>query len=103
VSPCELELADLAVREPQLASSAAQHLYAAGRQAATRQDLPAARNLLERALALIQPQDSLHPQIAVALADCLVDAGEFVAADEQLRVAESDPVVAPNATLIRLE
>jgi len=89
--------------EPPLTSRAAQHLYAAGRQAAARQDLPAARNLLERALAPIQPQDSLRAQIAVVLAECLVDAGEHVAADEQLRVAESDPEVAPNATLIRLE
>jgi hypothetical protein len=88
---------------PELSRRAAGHLYAAGWQAVARQDLAAARSLLERALPLVKPQDSLYAQIAVALAETLVTLGDFDAAEEPLRIAESDPAVAPNATLLRLE
>ena len=89
--------------EPQLASRAARHLRASGNRAARRQDLAAASNLLQRALALTQPQDSLHALIAVELAESLVGAGNLDAAEELLPVVEADPAVAPYATLIRLE
>ena len=89
--------------EPQLASRAARHLWASGNRAARRQDLAAASNLLRRALALTQPQDSLHALIAVELAESLVGAANLDAVEELLPVVEADPAVAPYATLIRLE
>jgi hypothetical protein len=90
-------------RDPRLASRAAQHLYSAGKRAATRQDLPAARNLLSRALALMAPDESLRPRIAVALAETLVDAGEYGEVEELLLAAEADPGAAPYAALVRVD
>jgi tetratricopeptide (TPR) repeat protein len=85
---------------PELARRAAEHLYAAGERAADRRDMSAARNLLERALVLTDPEDS---RIALALADALVTAGESARVEELLLAAEADPGVAPVATLVRLD
>ena len=89
--------------DPRLVGRAAEHLYAGGKRAASRQDLPAARNLLARAQALVPPEESLRPRIAVALAETLVGAGEYGEVEELLLAAEADRDAAPYATLIRLD
>jgi tetratricopeptide (TPR) repeat protein len=86
-----------------LASRAAEHLYASGNRAARRGDVGAAENLLNRALALTQPQTPFHAEVALELAECLVDAGDFAAAERPLGIAEADPALAANATLVRLD
>jgi tetratricopeptide (TPR) repeat protein len=84
------------------ARRAGEHLYSGGRRAAARTDVAAAINLLERALALVPEQDPLRPEIAVALAEQMVDAGEFSRAEELLLTAEDGPVQGPLAVLTRL-
>jgi tetratricopeptide (TPR) repeat protein len=86
-----------------LASGAAEHLYASGTRAVRRGDVAAASNLLRRALALTQPQDSLHALIALGLAESLADAGDFAATEELLPIAEADSATAPMAALIRVD
>jgi hypothetical protein len=90
-------------REPDasLARSAGEHLHAAGRQAGRRGDTPAARNLLERALALAD--GTLHAQVAVDLADQMIEAGDMTHLDEVLAEAEEEPTIAAAAALARLE
>jgi class 3 adenylate cyclase len=87
---------------PDVASRAAAHLYSAGRRAGDRSDVPAASNLLERALALSAPDDPLVAEISLALADQHVEAGEFARAEELVALAEQDPAVGPLAVLTRL-
>ena len=87
---------------PRLATDAATHLHVAGRRASRRGDRSAAQSLLERSFALIPTQDSLHPQIALDLADELLDYGNTSRVDELLSVAERDPEVAPDAGPVRL-
>lgn len=91
-------------REPDadLVRGAADHLHTAGRRAAIRRDTAAARSLLERALALTQPDAPLHARIALALADSLVEAGEYEGVEQLLAAAEVDPEAAPTATVVRL-
>ncbi len=86
-----------------LAGSAAAHLHLAGTQARMRADLTAARNLLERALALAPDDGGLRARIAVDLADDLIVAGEVTRVDELLADAERDPDVKGRAALIRLK
>jgi DNA-binding SARP family transcriptional activator/class 3 adenylate cyclase len=86
-----------------LARAAADHLYAAGRRARERNDLPAARNFLERALALAAPDDARHSQIAVDLVEQLIPAGELAQADKLLLEAEGGPDVSALVGLARLE
>ncbi len=88
--------------EPTLARRAAQHLYAAGARAAVRNDSSAARNLLQRALAL-SAENSLGAAIAVELAKQLLDVGEFDRIDELLARGERDAAVADLAALARFE
>jgi hypothetical protein len=82
---------------------AAQHLHSAGRRAAHRGDLAATRNLLERALALAADDAALSAQIAVDLAEGLIEAGDLARADALLTLAEQSPDVAGLALLLRLE
>ena len=89
--------------EPRLPIRAAEHLHAAGTRAAIRRDLPATKNLLERALALTPSNDSLHPRVAYALAGSLVQGGDHASVAGLLEAAEADPEVAPAAALVRLE
>jgi len=86
-----------------LASRAAERLHAAGRRAARRSDPAAARNLLERALALVPSGAPGRPLIAVDLAEQLTDAGEFDRADELLSAVENNAEVGGLARLVRLE
>jgi class 3 adenylate cyclase/DNA-binding SARP family transcriptional activator len=85
-----------------LPRGAAEHLHTAGRRALDRRDVPAAKNLLERALALAEG-DSRRARIAADLADGLFEAGEFAPADELLKEIENDPDVSALAALTRFE
>jgi class 3 adenylate cyclase len=89
--------------EPDLARQAAGHLYSAGRRARERSDAAAARNLLERALALVPEADPLRLRIGVDLAEQLMEAGELARADELLAASERDPDAARLAVLNRFE
>jgi predicted ATPase len=89
--------------DPMLWRRAAQHLHSAGRRAAHRGDLAATRNLLERALALAADDAALSAQIAVDLAEGLIEAGDLARADALLTLAEQSPDVAGLALLLRLE
>jgi class 3 adenylate cyclase len=86
-----------------LARGAAEHLYAAGRRAGARSDWVAARNLLERALALAPEDDPVRTDIGVELAERLIEAGDLARADELLAAAERDQNERGPASLNRLE
>jgi class 3 adenylate cyclase/tetratricopeptide (TPR) repeat protein len=60
-----------------IAREAAGHLGEAGRRALARADVPAAVNLLDRALALLPRDDPLRPRLMIELADALRELGEF--------------------------
>jgi class 3 adenylate cyclase len=89
--------------DPVLIERAAGRLHAAGRRAGDRSDPAAARNLLDRALALARPDGSLRALIAVDLADQLTDVGEYDRVDELLSIGESEPELAGLAALARFE
>jgi class 3 adenylate cyclase/tetratricopeptide (TPR) repeat protein len=89
--------------DPGLMRDAAQHLYAAGRRAADRSDLVAARNFLDRALSLAPEGDQLRRRIGVALAEQLIEAGDLARADELLVAAERDHADSALTSLTRLE
>ena len=89
--------------DPRLASGAAEHLHAAGRQAALRADPAAARNLLERGLALAPANHGLRTRLRLDLAEQLLPAGERGRVDELLTAAERDPDATGRTALLRLE
>ena len=66
----------------ELAREAAGHLGEAGRRALARADVPAAENLLGRAVALLPPDEPLRPQLTIALAEALWEMGEFDRVEE---------------------
>jgi class 3 adenylate cyclase len=68
-------------RNQRLAAAAARRLGAAGRRGLGRGDLPAASNLLERAVALLPDGDPGGLELLVELADVLVATGEFPRAE----------------------
>jgi class 3 adenylate cyclase len=78
----ELGIADQRNRRP--AGAAAKRLGAAGRRALGRGDLPAAANLLERAIALLPDGDTGGLELLLELADVLVATGEFARAQALL-------------------
>ncbi len=86
-----------------LTLGAARHLRAAGRRAAARSDVVAARNLFERALGLAPEGDPLRIKIGVELAEQLVEAGDLARADELLSMAERGHEDVGPASLTRLE
>ena len=88
--------------DPGLTARAAQHLHAAGRRASVRNDVPAAVTLLERAIALEPESESLRAEIAVDLAEQLIETGELARADELISLGEEDPATAALAGVIRL-
>ena len=92
-------------REPDLALArrASLNLHRAGRRASAREDSLAARNLLERALALAPDGDTSRAGITVDLIERLIDLGDLDRADELLRTVEREPAVAAHAALQRLE
>src|SRR5581483_1528405 len=89
--------------DPSLARAAVEHLREAGRRAGARSDVPAATNLLERALALTPADDPLQGQIAVELAEWQVEAGDFARLDELISLADRDPASATLALLTKME
>jgi class 3 adenylate cyclase/tetratricopeptide (TPR) repeat protein len=89
--------------DPALVREAAVHLHAAGRRAGARGDSSAAQNLLERAVALAPAEEALGAQIAVDLAEQLLDSGELARADGLLSAVEQDPEVAGLGALTRFE
>ena len=86
-----------------LARRASLYLRRAGRRASAREDSSAARNLLERALALAPDGDGSRATITVDLIERLIDLGHLDRADELLATVESEPEVAAHAALHRLE
>jgi class 3 adenylate cyclase len=88
---------------PALADRAAERLHAAGRRAGERSDAAAARNLLDRALALPVEDGSLRAFIAIELAEQLIELGEYERVDELLSIGESDPELAGLAALGRFD
>jgi hypothetical protein len=89
--------------ESGLARRAADHLHSAGRGARGRGDVAAARSLLERAGALAPLAFMPSGPISVDLAECVMEAGEVVGADELLSAAEAEDVTNPLAALTRCE
>ena len=89
--------------DPFIAHRAAKHLRTAGQRAARRGDTNAARNLLERAHTLAPEDDALRAQIAVDLAEQLIEGGDLSRVNTLLSSAErNDDTVAP-AQLVRLQ
>jgi class 3 adenylate cyclase/tetratricopeptide (TPR) repeat protein len=92
-----------------VAAAASAQLAAAGRTATGRGDLPAAANLLERAIALLPPGDRTRLQLLTDLGEVLVLNVETERAervlDEALAAAErtGDQGLAAHATLGKLE
>ena len=103
------ELGPVDAHARQVAARAAAQLAAAGHTATGRGDLPAAANLLERAIALLEPGDRTRLQLLCDLGDVLVLNVETERAervlDEALAAAEraGDRGLAAHATLGMLE
>jgi len=79
-----VELGIVDERNQRLAGAAARRLGSAGRRALGRGDLPAAANLLERAVSLLPAGDPGGLELLVELADVLVSTGEFARAEAVL-------------------
>jgi predicted ATPase/DNA-binding SARP family transcriptional activator len=73
--------------DPELAARAAARLEVAGRRAVGRCDLPAAVNLLTRAIALLPEGSPAHAALLPELGAALIDAGDFGQADRVLTEA----------------
>jgi class 3 adenylate cyclase/tetratricopeptide (TPR) repeat protein len=71
------ELATPANTQADLAREAARHLGEAGTRALARADMPAAANLLGRAVAVVPTHDALRAQLMIELVDALREQGEF--------------------------
>ncbi len=71
-----------------LAGEAAGRLAASGVRASARGFLPAAANLLERALALRPPSAPQRPDMQMFLGATLLEQGRFDEADRHLALAE---------------
>jgi predicted ATPase/class 3 adenylate cyclase len=91
-----------------LARRAARHLTSAGQRAFARADMPAAANLLRRAVALIPADDPTRLELLPDLGEALMEIGEFAWAetflDEAVEAAEAtgDVRVEAGARLTRL-
>ena len=79
-----LELGPAGAEEAALAARAADRLTRAGRRALGRGDLHAARNLLERAAALFDPDDPRRLELVPELGLLLTETGELAGAEEVL-------------------
>ena len=65
-----------------LAREAARHLGEAGRRSLAQADMPAAVNLLGRAVAILPTDDALKPQLTIDLVDALRELGGFERVEE---------------------
>jgi DNA-binding SARP family transcriptional activator/tetratricopeptide (TPR) repeat protein len=81
------ELGRAGPQERVLAAQAAERLAAAGRAALTRSDLPAGIRLLERAVALLPPEDPARSALLPILGLALLESGRLADADRTLREA----------------
>ena len=87
---------------------AAQRLSAAGRRAFSRGDMPAAANLMSRAIAMLPRDDPIRLALLPDLGEALKDIGEFARAEELLREAvesaarNGDPRLEVDASVVRL-
>jgi class 3 adenylate cyclase len=91
------------VADPGLSRRAARDLLAAARRASARMDSAAARQMLERALGLAPPHEPLAAEIAVGLAEQLLDSYELKRVDALLANVENDAMITDAATLVRLD
>jgi DNA-binding SARP family transcriptional activator len=81
------ELGRAGPQERALAAQAAERLAAAGRAALTRSDLPAGARLLERAVALLLPEDPARSALLPTLGLALLESGRLADADRILEEA----------------
>jgi class 3 adenylate cyclase/tetratricopeptide (TPR) repeat protein len=72
-----LELGPPNDRTSALAGRATQTLSSAGERALARSDMPAAVNLLSRAIALLRPRDTRRLELLTEIAYALIDTGDF--------------------------
>jgi tetratricopeptide (TPR) repeat protein len=92
----------------ELAARAAGHLASAGRRAFARADMPAAANLLRRAVTLLPTDDRTRLELLPDLGEALMDTGEFAWAetflDEAVEAARAigDARLEAGAVLTRL-
>jgi class 3 adenylate cyclase/tetratricopeptide (TPR) repeat protein len=66
----------------ELGREAAHHLGESGKRALARADMPAAANLLERAVRLLPADDRVRPHLLLELADAVRELGEFERVEE---------------------
>jgi class 3 adenylate cyclase/tetratricopeptide (TPR) repeat protein len=98
---------DEAARE--LGSRGAGYLSSAGRRALARGDMPAAANLLQRAAALLPPDDPTRPRLFIEAGEALVELGDFVVAGSLLETAIeeapglSDEALETTARIVRTQ
>jgi class 3 adenylate cyclase/tetratricopeptide (TPR) repeat protein len=81
------ELGPVGARERALGAEAARRLDSSGRRALERSDLPAAINLLERAVALLLHDDRARVELLAGLGAALTEAGRLIEADRILQEA----------------
>jgi predicted ATPase/class 3 adenylate cyclase len=81
------ELGRVGARERALGAQAARRLDSSGRRALARSDLPAAVKLLERAEALLPPDDRARAELLPSLGAALTEAGRLSEADRVLVAA----------------
>ena len=102
------ELGAVGEAEHQLAGRAAGHLAAAGRRAQARGDLPAAADLLDRAVSLLPAGDAGRRALLPDLGEALMETGDLTRADGLLAAAieeaeaAGDRGVAAHAAVVRL-
>jgi predicted ATPase len=98
------ELGLTSERERALASAAAERLESAGRAALVRGDAQAGARLLERAAALMDPDDPARARLLPRLGAALLDAGRLADADSVLTEAiERAPASSPLEARARVE
>ena len=85
-----LELGPPNDRTSALAGRAAQTLSSAGERALARSDMPAAVNLLSRAIALLRPRDTRRLELLTEIAYALIDTGDF---DRLVTVPANSPTL----------
>ncbi|HEY8644534.1 MAG TPA: adenylate/guanylate cyclase domain-containing protein [Gaiellaceae bacterium] len=97
--------AELGRPDPELDARAGQRLAAAGSKASARGDLPAADNLLARALTLLPASDPLRPAALLERVVARDNSGDFEVSSALIAELESHPddVVRMNGTMARLQ
>jgi tetratricopeptide (TPR) repeat protein len=100
------ELGPLDEHGRELGRRAAERLSSAGRRAFARGDMPAAANLLRRAVVLLPEGDPTRLELIPDLGEALMDVGEFARAEvfleEALAESKEDDLVRAKAELVLL-